>query len=37
MNSSPQISLYGFQKEAVDKLTKPGITSRLIGDDMRSA
>jgi SNF2 family DNA or RNA helicase len=34
MNSSLQISLYGFQKEAVDKLTKPGITSRLIGDDM---
>lgn len=25
---------YPFQQECVDKLTKPKITSRLIGDDM---
>lgn len=26
---------YGFQQEAIDKLTQPKITSRLIGDDLR--
>jgi hypothetical protein len=28
------VTLFPFQQEAVDKLTGPKITSRLIGDDM---